>query len=594
MDERLKIVIIDSGVKKTHKAFEHESVVEISLNGEEPTQEVNYGHGTAIYNIIRKEANENTEIINMRIENIHLGVEARVIVEAIYKSVSMKADIINLSLGLTVCDDIISLREACEYAEKQGVMIVSAFSNDGSMSYPAAFPCVIGVTGSQEYNKNDEWGYIEDTIINVIANGNIQRVAWDYPDYIALAGNSFGAAHVTAILTHIMKKNDTKLQVLEKLRQGAKEIIKINKPQENKTLFPIKRASIFPFSKEMRSMLAFQDLLLFKIDAVYDVKYSGKVGAMVSQLMHGQKIQNDYQIRNIVDVDWEHIDTFILGHLGELSQRINQETLRENIIEQCLKHNVKLVSFDEMEDERLSDKNLYVPIIEDIRVLPKRQGKLYRYNKPILGVYGTSSKQGKFTLQLILRKKLIEQGYKIGQIGTEPSSLLYGMDYVYPMGYNSTVKLKEYDTIQYINNMVHSLCEKDIDLIITGSQSGTVPYDYGNLSLYLLAQYQFLTATQPDAVVLCINIYDDMNYIKRTIQFIEAASPSKVIALVVFPMKIQNNGLSLYQAREKVTRQEFLTYKEEYEKQFVIPVFELGDEEDMAQLIETVLNFYSE
>lgn len=41
--------------------------------------------------------------------------------------------------------------------------------------------------------------------------------------------------------------------------------------------------------------------------------------------------------------------------------------------------------------------------------------------------------------------------YKIGFSGTEPSSLLFGADEVYPMGCESTVHVSGYDAITYIN-----------------------------------------------------------------------------------------------------------------------------------------------
>ena len=37
-------------------------------------------------------------------------------------------------------------------------------------------------------------------------------------------------------------------------------------------------------------------------------------------------------------------------------------------------------------------------------------------NKPTVCVVGTSSSQGKFTLQLKIREKLLGIGYKVGQI----------------------------------------------------------------------------------------------------------------------------------------------------------------------------------
>ena len=59
-------------------------------------------------------------------------------------------------------------------------------------------------------------------------------------------------------------------------------------------------------------------------------------------------------------------------------------------------------------------------------------------------------------------------------IGTEPSALLYGMDYVFPIGYNSSVYISGFDVIRYLNYIINILCEKGNDLILVGSQSGTV------------------------------------------------------------------------------------------------------------------------
>jgi uncharacterized NAD-dependent epimerase/dehydratase family protein len=106
----------------------------------------------------------------------------------------------------------------------------------------------------------------------------------------------------------------------------------------------------------------------------------------------------------------------------------------------------------------------------------------------------------------------MQEGYKVGQIGTEPNALLFGMDYVFPIGYNSAVDLSEEESIIYLNALIYELCEKENDLIIVGSQSGTVNYDVGNLSQFCLRQHSFLLGTQPDATVLCVNPFDEMEY----------------------------------------------------------------------------------
>ena len=82
-----------------------------------------------------------------------------------------------------------------------------------------------------------------------------------------------------------------------------------------------------------------------------------------------------------------------------------------------------------------------------------------------------------------------------------------------PMGYNSSVYLIELESILYLNYIMHCLDEKENDLIMVGSQSGTVEYDYGNVALYNFPQKTFLLGTLPDIIVLCVNSYDDENYI---------------------------------------------------------------------------------
>lgn len=81
-------------------------------------------------------------------------------------------------------------------------------------------------------------------------------------------------------------------------------------------------------------------------------------------------------------------------------------------------------------------------------------------------------------------------GYKVGQIGTEPNSLLFGMDYIFPMGYNGTVHLTGEESIQYLNSCLNNL--EDRDIILVGSQSGTLNYDVCNLSQYCLLQHAFI------------------------------------------------------------------------------------------------------
>ena len=90
--------------------------------------------------------------------------------------------------------------------------------------------------------------------------------------------------------------------------------------------------------------------------------------------------------------------------------------------------------------------------------------------------------------------------------------------------------------VSYLNSAINSISQKNVDIIISGCQSGTVVNDFGNVNYYTFSQNEFLLGTLPDAVVLCVNSYDEPVYIKRTIQYIESCVEGKVVALVLYPM----------------------------------------------------------
>lgn len=226
-------------------------------------------------------------------------------------------------------------------------------------------------------------------------------------------------------------------------------------------------------------------------------------------------------------------------------------------------------------------------------VPPSRFGMLYRISKPVVGVFGTSSKQGKFTLQLKLREMFLGHGYNVGQLGTESNSILFGMDYVFPMGYNSSVYIQDEDVIRYLNCVINNMCEDGKDIIIVGSQSGTVTYDIGNIVQYNISQYNFLLGTQPDAVILCVNPYDDEEYIRRTINFIESSvNGCKVIAIVVFPMDISDGWSSLYGMKQILSDEKYRQLQYCLSNRFNIPIFKLGEGNNMSELFQTIVDYF--
>ena len=589
----MNIAIIDSGTKDYEnitKGYnfrvkgDNEIIIENNFHD-------TYGHGTAVYSIIKK-YNEECNYYIFKVIDQNDTIDEKIICTALeYIFNNLDIDIINMSLGtVSLSDD--RMYNICKRLYDKGVILVSAFDNEGAISYPAAFDCVIGVDGSDLCRKVDDFIFYEDKILNVAAKGGMQRVKWCEPDNIIVKGSSFACAHATNKIVNIYKNGIKSFEeILEYFKSIAIQIIAYEEKEEKVFEYKIDRAVIFPFNKEMHNFVRYPELLDFKVMEVYDTKYSSNVGRKTTDVMIDKSVK-EYCIKNIDDIKWDLFDTLVIGHTEKLLSYIGKENIVDSLIKEAINRGKNIYSFDRIDKAEYKNDNIYFPAVIDKYLPPLREGKLFYINKPVLGIFGTSSKQGKFTLQLELRKRLIDEGYQVGQLGTEPNALLFGLDCVYPVGYNRMVCLDEEEKIRYLNYKMNEIADGN-DLIIVGSQSGTVPYEYKNTSYYTYEQVNFLMATNPDAVVLCINYYDEINYIRRSINVIEQLGECKVLGLVVFPMIPEQTWKGMYGKRRKIRGTEAEEIKTMIIRSTGKNAYILGDSNDMKELMNKIIGFFS-
>lgn len=589
----MNIAIIDSGTKDYEnitKGYnfrvkgDNEIIIENNFHD-------TYGHGTAVYSIIKKN-NEECNYYIFKVIDQNDTIDEKIICTALeYIFNNLDIDIINMSLGtVSLSDD--RMYNICKRLYDKGVILVSAFDNEGAISYPAAFDCVIGVDGSDLCRKVDDFIFYEDKILNVAAKGGMQRVKWCEPDNIIVKGSSFACAHATNKIVNIYKNGIKSFEeILEYFKSIAIQIIAYEEKEEKVFEYKIDRAVIFPFNKEMHNFVRYPELLDFKVMEVYDTKYSSNVGRKTTDVMIDKSVK-EYCIKNIDDIKWDLFDTLVIGHTEKLLSYIGKENIVDSLIKEAINRGKNIYSFDRIDKAEYKNDNIYFPAVIDKYLPPLREGKLFYINKPVLGIFGTSSKQGKFTLQLELRKRLIDEGYQVGQLGTEPNALLFGLDCVYPVGYNRMVCLDEEEQIRYLNYKMNEIADGN-DLIIVGSQSGTVPYEYKNTSYYTYEQVNFLMATNPDAVVLCINYYDEINYIRRSINVIEQLGECKVLGLVVFPMIPEQTWKRMYGKRRKIRGTEAEEIKTMIIRSTGKNAYILGDSNDMKELMNKIIGFFS-
>lgn len=601
MNNIIKIAILDSGILEKHPAVVNSKYRSFSLSFDpnlgcvraEQGGTDKIGHGTAVYHIIRQMAPE-AEITMFRIFDQETEVDSNNFAAFLqYVGEFEQFDIINLSLGVTLCDNVSQLYDICEEISKRGSIIVSAFDNGGAISFPAAFNNVIGVDASLEYKNIHTYGYIENSIVNIIGKGTIQRIAWAEPYYIISQGSSFTCAYISAIISELLREGYSGIdQIMFQLRSRAKNVKgSVSRYRDRQAVPSIKKAVLFPFNKEMHALVRFQDLLGFSIVGVFDVAKSSRVGRSTSKLLGTEELMQDFIIEDINKLDMELFDTMILGHTDELVMLLGQPDFIDKLLYSLGKYNKQVFAFDNLSSSKMS---IYSCCINHSDVPQNRFGKLFQISKPVLSIVGTSSKQGKFTLQLWLRRRFLEDGYRVGQLGTEPSSLLFGMDEVFPCGYNTAVHIYNEEVLLYVNNKMWEIAQKDNDIIITGSQAGVLSYAAYNTNTYPLVHQQFLQAVASDALIICVNSFDEISFVRSCIYVAEALSKGKVIAAVCFPLKMRENWAGSLGSKEHLSKDEINELKEVYFKELNLPLYVLGIEAEMNLLYQDCVSFFSE
>lgn len=223
--------------------------------------------------------------------------------------------------------------EICDKINNRGISIIAAFDNDGSISFPAAFDNVIGVTTDNNCRKNNQYFVTNNNIVNVGAKGIAQKIIWNNNKYSIGKGNSYACAHVTGIGIKLIKNiaNVDSKHLLKLLKSNQHQNVILNIPEYNlphRSNLNYKQAAVFPFNKEMHALIRFEDMLPFEIVDVYDIKYSPNIGGSTNQLLDISS-ENNHIIKKIDDLEWENIDALIIGHTQTIS---NVLTNNSNII----------------------------------------------------------------------------------------------------------------------------------------------------------------------------------------------------------------------------------------------------------------------
>lgn len=176
---------------------------------EPPADAANWnGHGTAVADLIRQIAPA-SELFSWRVADDNGTSNSFLLAQGILAAVDSGVDIINISMGSYGNSTL--LRQAVEYAQKEGVMIYASTGNEGydQVAYPAAYPGVVGV-GAVDAAGN-HLNFSNTGNVTMSAPGLDLVTAWTGDQSIYFTGTSASAPIGVGVLAATMSSGSNRL-----------------------------------------------------------------------------------------------------------------------------------------------------------------------------------------------------------------------------------------------------------------------------------------------------------------------------------------------------------------------------------------------
>lgn len=581
----IRVAVLDSTVDIFSSVFEklNISFCDKFYNKKDETDSK---HGTAVCEVIYQNIKkvEETEIKVFPVFDKNGEADPEDIISVLkYIESDGNFHIVNMSMGFLDGLYEEEMEQVCHSLMKKGTILVASFSNTGEMTYPACLDSVIGVDISNRIEIKDSYIFNEKGCVNVIFPDKQYSVSFGQENMCLVRGTSFAVAELTGkIISYLTETSDSSCEnLMDYLSHGAiKKITGLYEENSINPRFKFEKIGLFPYCKETVSIVQNRKYLDCNLVGIYDYKYSTHIGEIIENSYDHSKVIVESEKK----IPWDKIETLVVGYTAENSDMVRRIFYRT--IKTAIEKGVKVYSFDNI--KKLYDtEQIWCPIINR-DFLPKTQeGKLWYIHKPVIGILGTRSRQGKFTTQIKLIKALKEMSYDVGWISTEPAGYLFDANYVFPYGYHSTVQLNVEEYTLAINKMLHDLSNKK-DISIIGLQGSTLHLNMGNINQLSIKQHALLFGSYIDVVVLCVNINDDEMMIESIIKYLAACFGILVIGILIYPVvykeKISGN-FEEYTAGSQLLSSKIIRLRERIN----CYVFEMNDQ-SIYKLAEIIID----
>ncbi len=210
------IAILDTGVDLYHPDLKENLVEGYNFLDKNALPQDDNGHGTNVTGIVAAVGNNNqgtagiswkTKIMPLKVLDHKGEGESFIVGQGIRYAVDKGAEIILLSLGEPIYTPF--MKEAVDYAEENGVLVVAATGNEGNrLNYPAALPDVLSVGAVNLEDKYVSYSNYGQQI-DVVAPGEGIYTTKQGGGYISNTGTSMAAPQVAGLAALIKQLHPT-------------------------------------------------------------------------------------------------------------------------------------------------------------------------------------------------------------------------------------------------------------------------------------------------------------------------------------------------------------------------------------------------
>lgn len=229
----VKVAVLDTGINTTNTDMKNINVSGYNVIAGTTNYADDHGHGTMVTSVIAAQMNNAFGFAGIAPDVSFLSVKVMSssgtgtysdMIKGIEYAVNQGASVINMSIGGRTASSALQL--AVKSAVDKGVTIVAAAGNESasSISYPAAYPEVIGVGAIDIYGNKMSFSNT-GTGLTIMAGGSA-RVA-TFTDFISTAtGTSFASPYVAGLVALMYSANPgiTPTLVMDSISQTAKDL----------------------------------------------------------------------------------------------------------------------------------------------------------------------------------------------------------------------------------------------------------------------------------------------------------------------------------------------------------------------------------